>query len=376
MYSIIPVLHPYKNRNGLQLITLQIIVDRTKINIKTTCKVFAKQFKNGKVIHHELAEKYNYQLNKQRLEIENKLLNAFRNNATLNKVQLDEIIKGKVITGERFTDFAYTLIDEARQHKKLSEGRIKKYTTVINKINEYNDKTRLTEIDGNWLTKFELHLRKPYKGQMSGNSTIVSNIKVVQAVVREAQRKKIITAYDFSAYTKIKLHFKEPEYLTENELTQFAEICKLVTDPIIKIPGYYFLLSCYTGLRIGDALSFDYKMVKNDEIVLYAEKNKKRSGIPLFTDLENVIEFIKDNKCSYHQKTVRESVKKIALMAGTNKYVKYHASRHTFCTRMLQLGFTIPEVADMAGDTIETISRTYAHVDKKHLKQKVKELMG
>lgn len=372
MYSVIPVLHSYQNKKGSQLITIQVIVDRTKINIKTPFKVKPNQFKNCKVTNHELAEKYNYQLNKQRLEIENKLLNALRNNTTLNKTQLDEIIKGKFVTGNRFDDFTYQLMDELKG--KFSPGRLKRYSVVINKVNAFNDKTRISEIDGNWLTRFENYLR--ISGKI-GNETIIIYIKLVQAVVRAAHKRKLITTYDFSAYTKIKSHHKEPDFLTEDELSEFADVCKQLTDPVLKVPGYYFLLSCYTGLRISDCLQFNYgTMVKNGQVVLYAQKNKKRSGIALFSDLIGVLEFIKYHPCRYDQTTVRNGVKKIALMAGIKKYVKFHISRHTFCTRMLQFGFTIPEVADMAGDTIETISKTYAHVNKQHLHNKVKMLLG
>lgn len=371
MYSVIPILHPYKNKDDLQLITFQVIVDRTKLNIKTAFKVKAAQFK-GKVIHHPLAEKYNYQLTKKRLEIENKILDALKFHSTLNKIQLDEIIKGKIVTGERFSDFTYTIIDEYRKHKKLSEGRIRRYQVMINKVDKFNDKTKLAEINGEWLTRFEMYLRDTN----ISNATIVSNIKVIQAIIRIAKKRKMIASYDFDSYVKIKVQDKEPEFLTGKELSDFAEVCNELENCTLKICGYYFLLSCYTGLRISDVLNFNYnKAVQKNELVVYAQKNKKRCAIPLYTDLVNVLEFINENPCRLHQETLRRSVRTIAKAAGIKKYVKFHTSRHTFCSRMLQLGFTIPEVADMAGDTIETISKTYAHVDRKHLSEKVKMLL-
>jgi integrase/recombinase XerD len=373
MYSITPVLHAYKNKQSLQLITFQIIVDRVKINVKTPFKVKEHQFKNLKVCHHDLAEKYNYQLNKQRLELEHKLLNAFKHHSSLSKIQLDEIIKGKVIATEKFTDFTYSVIDECRKHKKLSEGRLKRYEVIINKVNKFNDNTKLAEINGEWLTRFEMNLR----ATNISNATIVSNIKVIQAIVRVAKRKKIIPSFDFDSYVRIKLDTREPDFLTEEELSAFVEVCKLLEPSTLKTCGYYFLLSCYTGLRISDVMKFNHTTaVRKNELVIYAQKNKKRCAIPFYTDLHNVLAFIKENPCKLHEETLRRSVRVIAKEAEIKKYVKFHTSRHTFCTRMLQLGFTIPEVADMAGDTIETISRTYAHVDRDNIKRKVSALLG
>lgn len=371
MYSIIPILHPYQNSKGEHLITLQVLVDGSKLNVKTKFRVKEAQFKSGKVIKHELAEKYNFQITKQRLEIENKLLDALKHQSKFSKPELDVLIRGKVIAGNRFIDFAEQLTQDLKS--KLSPGRLRKYNTVINKVRKFHSAASLQEIDSNWLTRFENYCRK----DDNMNSTISSNIKVIKRMVRLAKKEKLISTFDFSDYENIKVKYREPDFLTEDELKAFAAAIEEFDKPIIKIPGYYFLLSCYTGFRIGDALRFNYKaMVRHGEVLLDAEKNDNRSGVPLFPALVEVIEFITHNPCKYHQKTVRESVKLIAVKAGIDKYVKYHTSRHTFCTRMLQMGFTIPEVAAMAGDSVATISKTYAHVDKKNLKSKVKALLG
>jgi integrase len=209
------------------------------------------------------------------------------------------------------------------------------------------------------------------------NSTISAHIKIIKRIMRLAKRAKLISTNDFSDYENIKVKYKKPDFLTEDDLVAFTDAWNIIDKPIIKIPGAYFLLSCYTGFRIGDALRFNYKtMVKHGKVFLDAEKNLNRSGVPLFPALNDVIDFIKDNPCNYEQTTVRRSVKIIAAVAGIDKHIKFHTSRHTFCSRMLQLGFTIPEVADMAGDSVATISKTYAHVDWQNLKDKVKRLLG
>lgn len=123
MYSIIPILHPYQNQKGEHLITLQVLVDGSKLNVKTKFKVKQTQFKNGKVIKHELAEKYNFQITKQRLEIENKLLDALKHQSRFSKVELDAMIKGKIITGNKFIDYAEQLTQGLKN--KLSPGRIR-----------------------------------------------------------------------------------------------------------------------------------------------------------------------------------------------------------------------------------------------------------
>jgi integrase/recombinase XerD len=370
MYSITPILHPYKSKEGTRRITLQIIVNRIKLTVKTKFAVKESQFKKEKIVGHPQAEKYNYHLQKEKLSIENKLLEAFKYNSTFTKQQLDKIIKGKETNGLRFTDFATQYKDEMKH--KLSEGRLKKYQTVINKISKYDTFLMLSQINGEWLTAFENHLRETN----ICSSTIASNIKVVKAVVRAARKRKLIPAEDFIAYTPIKVIYKEPDFLTMSEIEAFKKVCRKSDKPGIRIPGYYFLLSCYAGLRISDALKFDQAMVKNGELVYYAQKNKKRCAIPLYPALEEVTDVLISNPYTYHVNWVRKAVREIMKEAGIKRHLVYHVSRHTFCTHMLQKGFTIPEVAEMAGDTVETISRTYAHVDRQNLKHKVSLLLS
>jgi integrase/recombinase XerD len=370
MYSILPILHPYQNKHKERRITFQIIVNRIKLNVKTKFAVKEIQFRKEKVVNHEQAEKYNFHIQKQKLEIENKLLDAFKYHATLSKNELNVLIKGKQTNGLRFTDFAENYKKEMQD--KLSEGRLKKYQTVINKVSKYNAFTMLADINGEWLTAFENNLRK----DNICNSTIAANMKVIKGIVRAARKRKLIKEIDFYSYTPIKVTYTDPDFLTEAEVKAFAKVCENLDVAAMRIPGYYFLLSCYAGLRISDVLKFDKSMVKDEQLIYYAQKNKKRCAVPLYTHLQHVIDVLISNPYKYHENTVRVNVRHIMQMAGITRHAVYHVSRHTFCTHMLQKGFTIPEVAEMAGDTVKTISETYAHVDRQNLKRKVAEILG
>ncbi|MGN6354616.1 MAG: tyrosine-type recombinase/integrase [Parafilimonas sp.] len=363
-------MQPYENKKGLHRITLQIIVNRVKLNVKTSFSVKANQFRSEKVTGHELAEKYNYNIKQQKLDIENKLLEAFKHKSKFTKSELDLIVRGRRMNSLKFTDFADRYKEDMKD--KLSEGRLKKYQTMINKIAAYAPETVLTDINGEWLTAFEHHLRK---GNIM-NSTIAYNIKAVKAIVRAARKRKLIPAEDFTSYTPLRIVYRSPGFLPEKEIAAFWEACDKQTTAPMRVTGYLFLLSCHAGLRISDALKFDKTMVKNGELVYYAQKNKKRCAVPIYPALRQIIDVLLANPYKYHENTVRVNVRKIMQEAGITRSVVYHISRHTFCTNMLQKGFTIPEVADMVGDTIKTISETYAHVDRHSLKMKVAALLG
>lgn len=168
----------------------------------------------------------------------------------------------------------------------------------------------------------------------------------------------------------------EPEFLTEDELQKFFNVCRAIEKPAMKLAGYYFLLSCFTGLRLGDAKNFNYKThVRHDEIVLRAQKNKKIVTIPLYKELIEVLDYIHDKPLYLSEERIRIFVKEIASLAGIKKHVKYHSSRHTATSRFLMKGLHLNIVADLIGDT-EAVTKIYKHLDKKEVNKQIREALN
>jgi integrase len=368
-YSLTPILSTYTNKKGLCAVLIQVIYGKAKVYPSTGIKIKeATQWKNNQVVNHEFKAKYNGAINKKKNDIERLLLDL--HGKTMSAKELSLLLSGKQIYTNRFIDFTQTYIDEMRF--KLSKGRVKHYNVIINKILAYNKNTLIVDIDTAWLQKFEnwLHQNK------LKTATIRSNIAIIKAVVKAAQKRHVIEAYDFKGYKNVRVIADEPEFLTETELQSFFDVCRVIQKPSMKLAGYYFLLSCFTGIRLGDAKSFSYAThVKQDEIIVRAAKNKKIVTIPLYKELIEVLEYIHDKPLLLSEERIRIFVKEIAGLAGIKKHVKYHSSRHTCASRLLQKGLNLTEVADILGDT-QTVTKIYSHIDKGNLKKKMLELLN
>lgn len=145
---------------------------------------------------------------------------------------------------------------------------------------------------------------------------------------------------------------------------------------ILKLCGYYFLLSCFAGYRISDCLGFKYAdRVQAGQIVLRAGKNKKIVSIPIHTRLGEVLAYVKDHPMQISEQHVRKYVKELVKMAGIKKHVKFHTGRHSFAMLLMKSGFSLDEVAHLLGDTL-AVARVYGKIHNPTLNAKVLERLG
>jgi site-specific recombinase XerD len=365
-YSIKTLLKNYKDKNGLSKIEILVIYKRMKVYAPTVIRISSDQFDSGKIINHKNKVQFNAILQKQIADLETRLLNALRE-GQLSKEQLSNVVKEEKLkgAGKTVVDFITQLSKDLKG--KISESRLSYYSVMSNKLDKYQPKLMFKSISIQWLNEFEIHLRN--KG-LDGN-TINSDMSVVKAILNRALAQELIDEKQFVKYKVPKYEQKLIEYLTEDEISEFEKQVNSIKRESYKLAGNYFLLSCYTGYRIGDAKRFDYTQMVNDGmLVLRASKNKTIVSIPLHRRLKNVLEYVKDHPLTLSEQKTREYVKEVCKLAGIKKYVKFHTSRHSFAMLLMKKGFTIDETAHLLGDTLD-IARVYAKIHNETLNKKI-----
>lgn len=357
-------LRPEADSKGLHQIRIRVIYNRAVIRVPVKLKVKPENFENGFIINMgKLTKAYNNVILAKTTEINAILLRCFAENASANKVK--ELLSGKQST-LLVRDFVNKLIHDRTD--KFSKGRLKHYDSVCNKIETFQKNVKLTDIDDDWMTRYEKHWREKGNGQ----NTINTNMKIIIAILHAAEKQELIK-YPLRAYKKPSYIQNIPEYLTEAEMELFKKATDGCSNETMKRAGYYYLLGCYTGYRISDQQAFNYDThVKDGMIMIRAKKNKQIVSIPLYPKLKEVVEFLKDKSFDMSEKTMRLHVKSIAASAGITRKVKVHSSRHNFSVMMMQKGFSIDEVSELIGDSRD-VARVYARITNKHLSDKVKE---
>lgn len=109
-------------------------------------------------------------------------------------------------------------------------------------------------------------------------------------------------------------------------------------------------------------MSFDYtERIKDNTIILRAKKNGKIISIPIHNKLAPVLDYIKENKPNMTEVNIRRNIKEICTLIGINRNIKFHTARHTFAMQLRVKGFSIDEIAELLGDTVE-VARVYAQM--------------
>jgi len=171
-----------------------------------------------------------------------------------------------------------------------------------------------------------------------------------------------------------------------------------------KVYSYGVLISLYTGLRIGELLSLKWesvdlkaktlivktttcKIADSGKIVLIEDLPKTQSSVRELPITKVVVKLLKDIKAC--QKGASEYVmarangKRIDMRTYQDSFSRllrrleirhygFHALRHTFATRCLELGIDIKTISELMGHANPTITlNRYVHTNLENKRQAV-----
>lgn len=180
---------------------------------------------------------------------------------------------------------------------------------------------------------------------------------------------------------------KEMQFWTREEFEQFI---KVVDDNTYKT---LFSVLFFTGRRKGEVLALSPNDVKKDSISftksltrktlnnspyeITTTKTEKVASTPICEPLKQVLSKYKVPKEQFFfggdtpltDNTIRRKFNEWIEVAQV-KQIRIHDLRHSFVSMCIHLGASMLTVADLIGDTLEQITKTYAHLYEED-KQKI-----
>ncbi len=368
-YSVTPILHSESNKKGFYKIQIRIIYDRHKIYKSTKFSVSKNQFALGKVRDHPDASLINQILKKDVNEIERKIISFIDKHSSRGIAYLKDAIKDR-LQSDTFSAFVEGFVEKYKSN--FSKGTIAQYNVVAGKLESFRPSIRVSDIDYSLMCEFEASLRNAKKG----NNTVVKNMQTLISLMNKAHKAGVIEKGSWGNYKKPKYIQNVPTWLIEEEINKFASIVFALGAGEKKQSGYYYLLCCYTGYRIGTAKKFDYnKSVTGSRIIIRATKNNRIVSMPIHSRLLQILEYCKVNPFSLSEQRARDHVKDICKLAGINKDLIFHSSRHSFAMLLMANGFTIDEVSELIGDS-PLVAKVYARIHNDLLDKKIMEKLG
>jgi integrase/recombinase XerD len=226
------------------------------------------------------------------------------------------------------------------------------------------------EITHDWLVGFESYLRHPVKegvekrGPLGGNY-IHAIWKTVKTFFNAAIKRKVTAHYPFATYENPEYEAPNKDYLTSEELDELEQQLPDVTDSLKKQTIIYFLLGCYTGLRISDLRKFDFnKHIQNGRLYLRAKKNGEWVTMPVVGRLAAHLERVKECSLTKAEQELNRCLKK--MFPG--KKITNHCARHTFAITMCaEKGISAETASELMGITLKTCVEAYYKVTNRKI---------
>lgn len=145
-----------------------------------------------------------------------------------------------------------------------------------------------------------------------------------------------------------------------------------------------FIMLFFTGRRKGEVLALHKSDIKKDEIVfsktytrktldgsnykITTTKNEKIGKTPISKPLRDLIDnytfktpFAFGGEHPIHESTIGHAFERYIEKSGVKK-IRLHDLRHSFASMLIHLGCPLTVVADLLGDTLQMVTKTYAHM--------------
>ncbi len=162
---------------------------------------------------------------------------------------------------------------------------------------------------------------------------------------------------------------------------QFEHFLSVIDDPQWRA---FFGVLFYTGRRKGEVLALQYDDIKPDRIsftktysrkthdgtpyTITNTKNEKKAATPICKPLQEILKeyegqkpFFFGGESPFAENTVRYRFLGYCEQAGLEP-IRIHDLRHSFASMLIHLGANMMVVADLIGDTVEQVMKTYGHL--------------
>lgn len=291
--------------------------------------------------------------------IERKIQDAFNSGNRLDHSLVKSILLGKSVDGNLF-EFTEGLLKHL--DKKFAPGTIRIYNDTINHLKKFSPVIYFSDVDINWLRRFETHLR----GKGISNNTLHKYWKILKRIFNSAVSEGITTNYPFRKYPEPP-KYREPDrtFLTLDEVNKFEGKLKLPMPDLQRNSGYFFLLGCYSGLRFSDWQRFNPEFVQGNRLILRTKKNGELVSIEMHKNLKRIVSIVKKLPTPLEMHAVNHHIKSIALLAGIKKQISTHAARHSFAVRCAELGISRETTSELLGITFKSCGYYYKVTNRK-----------
>ncbi|WP_313091959.1 site-specific integrase [Chryseobacterium flavum] len=258
-----------------------------------------------------------------------------------------------------FISFFFSIID---LQTDLSHNTIEKHKQIFNKLKEFRQEIPFSEIDLLFFEKVRENFNIIHK---NAETTVNSNISVIKKYLIKAEKFGVKLSIDLDD-VRVGDTGGRIIWLQEHEIEKLFEyyFSSYIPD-YLKISLGYFLVDCYTGMRISDVKARTRVEMLEEFVHFSAFKGKHRKNIMLYI-LPKVREIINAEPRLFtefkSEVSINRNLKDIAKICGIKKRLYFHVGRHTFATNYILKGGKVENLQILLGHSKITTTMKYVHV--------------
>jgi integrase len=298
------------------------------------------------------------------------IANANMSNTKLTRHIFNNLYR-QASTSGNFIDYAFKKM-QARKGNKIETTTAKTQKAVLNKLQNFRKEIPFAEINLQLLESFEKHLKTKLK---NNTNTIHNAMRIIKTYVRCALEDGYVFENPFLRY-KLKKAQTHRTFLTKEEVEKLLQLYHRATlPPLQQTSLQYFLISCFTSLRISDVRHLTPNHINNNHLTIIPQKTKghnKQVVIPITTTARQLlIAALSEKQHLACEQRINRHLKAIAIAANIKKRITFHVSRHTFATVFLDLGGKVETLQQLLGHSDITTTMVYAHITDKRKQEEM-----
>ena len=387
------------NRKGLRPIQIRVTIDRELWRVKTDIAVKDSDWNPDKQEVRRCCPEYaviNDRLSSKKKAIEDLYYDLEARHGRVSLKMLRQVYEGND-DGSMFLPYVRRRIDD--MVAQGNRGNSRQYNDFYQKFSDYLVYDRIErlcfdDITVDVMQDFERYLQRlpnaTHKDKRLAPNTIHRVMKVFKALINDAVREGKIAPNNnpLPMYEMPRTVKTSKEKLTNEEIQMLQEL-DLPVDSRLWHCRNYFLFSLYNaGIRVEDicllkmsnveveaghfrliysmkkvSKSINSKQIPQAEKILryYWSKDKSKddylfpilsrygslpkfSGMAGFKQLSIQEQADVEKKIDSQETLINKALRELAKMAGIEKHISFHVSRHTYARKAIQSGLSVREL--------------------------------
>lgn len=280
------------------------------------------------------------------------------------------------------TLFEYT--EEYLSYSKTTKSAktVELDTLSLRKLKNFTGNVPLDSITTQRMEQFKSALAKEYSA-----TTVNMTLRSLTAAFAKAIVWKYLEENPLKKVEQIRVADEDGPFLTLEDIGNLRGVMEagLYRD--------FIETALYTGMRVSEICNLKWNdidfvamkiRVKNTE--WFSTKSKKERTVPLHPNLAGILGlrgrvdhspfvFIRSDGKLVDRSTANDKFREYSKLAGLDPQFHFHSLRHTFASHLAMKGVSLYFIQKILGHaSIETTTRTYAHLQPDPLMHAVKEL--